>query len=185
MSAWIVSRAHIDVLVQALTADAGLTPGTPDEIGRELWAENLASVAYRYPRDTDGDRPGPLEFRDSDVETYTYREPAKVIPDAGILMAVDCYTYQSCEHPGWNKSRAVKWMDTLKMRHATAESLDKYPWGFDEDDVHGESGPYCLDCLQPRNSAADRHCRATSTRRDRTYHRWSNEPAQTNADLWR
>lgn len=43
---------------------------------------------------------------------------------------------------------------------------------------NGETGvdrPHCLDCLQPRNPQADRHCRATSTRMDRTYHRWSNE----------
>lgn len=136
MSAWIVSRAHIDVLVQALTADAGLTPGNPDEIGRTLWTENLRSVAHLYPRDGDGERPGPIDFKDADAETYTYREPSKVIEDGGILNAAHCYAYQSCEHPGWADSIPAKWMTTLVMRHQTAESLDRYPWGYDEEDVH-------------------------------------------------
>lgn len=155
MSAWIVSRAHIDVLVQALTAEAGLAGRgkilmdaetgefsraelSPDEIGRELWRENLRSVIfYRYPRDTDGDRPGPLDFKDSDVDTYTYREPARVMSDAEVCKAASCFDYQSCEHPGWETSRANKWIETLMSRHHVAAIPDDVPWGFDEEDVHG------------------------------------------------
>lgn len=134
MSAWIVDRAHIDVLVQALTTEAGMAQGTADEIGRTLWRENLRSVAHRYPGDEDGQRPGPLDFKDSDVDTYIYREPSVTIPEAGVVHAVQCYVYQSCEHQGWEGSLSAKWMQTLVLRHdgITGDG----PWGFEEEEVH-------------------------------------------------
>lgn len=121
MSAWIVDRAHIDVLVQALCEGEYVTDRDPDEVGRVLWRENLASVAYRYPRDVDGDRPGPLDFRDSDVDTYTYRRPSRRIEPSAVLSAVNCYDYQSCEHPGWETSRARAWVTAL------ADALEAHP----------------------------------------------------------
>lgn len=36
-------------------------------------------------------------------------------------------------------------------------------------------GDRCADCGQPRDGNADRHCVATSTEWDRTYHRWVSE----------
>lgn len=104
MSAWIVSRQHIDHIVTAVIR-AELVADTPDNIGRMLWRECLASVAYRYPNDKDGDRPGPVDFRDSDVDTYTWTEQAELEP--GVLVStVKSYRYQSCEHPGWETSEA-------------------------------------------------------------------------------
>jgi hypothetical protein len=108
VSAWIVSRAHIDVLVQALAEGEHVTDVDPDEIGRELWRENLASVADRYPNDRDGDRPGPADFRDADVDAYEYRRPRNKPNLQGLLHAVACYEYQSCEHPEWGASRALR-----------------------------------------------------------------------------
>lgn len=142
MSAWIVSRAHIDVLVQALCEGEYVTDRSPDEVGRVLWAENLASVASRYPTDGDGERPGPLDFRDADVETYTYRRPTQRIPLSGIYHAVACYDYQSCEHQGWSSSEAYRWTHLLGAalkRHPEVETeppYGKYPWGYSEADVH-------------------------------------------------
>jgi hypothetical protein len=60
MSAWVVSRDHLDLLVTAALAwDLTALPHV-DETGRMLWKENLLSGAYRYPANRDGDRPGPL-----------------------------------------------------------------------------------------------------------------------------
>ena len=143
MSAWIVSRAHIDVLVQGLCEGEHVTHLDPDEVGRVLWRECLASVAYRYPGDGDGERPGPIDFRDGDVETYAYRRPARRIDPSGLLYAIGCYQYQSCEHPGWTGSDAERW--TTRLREALQRNpavevsppFGKYPWGYSEEDVHG------------------------------------------------
>jgi hypothetical protein len=143
MSAWIVDRAHIDVLVQGLAESETVTDVDPDELGRRLWAENLASVAYCYPSDRDGDRPGPYDFRDADVEEYTYRRPTAKIDRVGLLVALDCYRYQSCEHPGWKTSQAARWVETLLAALHRAGVVAPEPgqrmeaWGYEEADVHG------------------------------------------------
>jgi hypothetical protein len=142
VSAWIVGRAHIDVLVQALCEGEYVTDD-PDSVGRVLWRENLRSVAARYPGDGDGERPGPIDFRDSDVDTYTYRRPRNRPSLEALLVAIGCYGYQSCEHRGWESSTAQMWMATL--RQAVLDAGTKEPgagshmeaWGYSEADVHG------------------------------------------------
>lgn len=111
MSAFIHDRRHIDHLVTALI-HAELITCTPDEAGRTLWGENLRSVAYRYPGDEDGTRPGPCDFRDSDVDTYTWTE-APVLTGAALHTAISSYTYQSCEHAEWDTSEAKRLVDAL------------------------------------------------------------------------
>ena len=111
MSAWIVSDRHIDHLVAA-TIHAELAAMPPDEIGRMLWRENLASVAALYPGDKDGDRPGPLDFRDKDADEYVWQEP-KAIPAGQLKAAIGSYRYQSCEHPEWDESAAKALTDKI------------------------------------------------------------------------
>lgn len=99
MSAFIVDRELIDLLVTAHLPYA--EDGTvPDEVGRMLWRENLRSVAYRYPGDVDGMRPGPANFRDGDVESYVFR----LRREGKIGEALD--SYQSCKHREWEASDA-------------------------------------------------------------------------------
>lgn len=129
MSAWIVSKSHIDYIVTAVIR-AELSTDTPDEIGRVLWRENLASVAYRYPRDGDGERPGPVGFRDADVDTYTYQETPELTP-GGLAKTVGCYTYQSCEHPSWEDSEAYALTAKLKAGLGDVAYDDNVPWGWD------------------------------------------------------
>jgi hypothetical protein len=129
MSAWIVSKQHIDYMVTAIIA-AELTDKSPDEIGRTLWRECLASVAYRYPNDGDGERPGPIDFRDSDVETYTWTE-APVLSAGALAKTVGCYNYQSCEHPDYELSEAYAWVTKLKAGLGDVEYDDDAPWGWD------------------------------------------------------
>lgn len=141
MSAFIHSRSHIDVLVQALAEGEIVTDVDPDGIGCRLWAENLASVAYRYPRDGDGERPGPIDFRDADVTTYTYRRPSLAIPRPALVLAAQGYEYQSCEHPGWKHSVAYRWittlLDNLDRAGITSAGAPVEAWSYDEADVHG------------------------------------------------
>jgi hypothetical protein len=137
-----VSRAHIDVLVQGLCESERVTDPDPDEVGRILWRENLTSVADRYPDDTDGTRPGPIDFKDRDVEDYTYRRPSVTIDRQGLLVAAGCYDYQSCEHPEWPTSQAFKWISSLvndlNADGVTWPESGTRPWGYEDDDVHGK-----------------------------------------------
>lgn len=129
MSAWIVSKTHIDYIVTALIA-AELTPYSPDETGRMLWRECLASVAYRYPDDADGDRPGPADFRDSDVDTYTWAE-TDALTGGALAKTLGCYDYQSCEHPQWKESESYALVSKLYGSVEHEPYADSVPWGWD------------------------------------------------------
>lgn len=139
MSAWIVSRKHIDVLVNAglgtrdnsvswwwEQAPSGvqhrhLNWQNADLVGSMLWAENLASVAYRYPNDKDGERPGPNDFKDEHVITYVFNRGNAETDDDGnevtlidAMTLLDSYEYQSCEHPTWKESEAYAYCHALR-----------------------------------------------------------------------
>ncbi len=128
MSAWIVSRKHIDYIVTAIIA-AELTSKTPDDLGRMLWRECLISVACRYPDDEDGDRPGPADFRDSDVITYTWTE-TPILAGGALAKTLGCYHYQSCEHPGWENSEANGLVTKLTDSLGDVKYDDSVPWGW-------------------------------------------------------
>ena len=156
MSAWIVSKTHIDLLVTAgleysyyggdfswyhESSDGEklhrLNRGNANEAGQMLWAENLASVADRDPNDVDGERPGPVDFRDEHVLTYRYTPVPGVNRDPTTLAAVGkalaCYEYQSCEHDGWKTSSAKAYCQSLRCAILDAlPGADKAPWGFDD-----------------------------------------------------
>ncbi len=125
MSAYMVSKRHIDYLVTAALAAEFATD--PDETGRMLWRECLNSLKFRYPGDGDGERPGPAEFRDGDVDTYTFRAASAPTPVA-LHSLIRCYTYQSCEHPGWGDSLACMLTEALDEPMKDMES-DTAWWG--------------------------------------------------------
>jgi hypothetical protein len=139
MSAFEVDKTHIDVLVSyALQRQAGDTlywyyrlntstaPGEPvpshgdymadmararREVNDEnagMWgallvAENKASVNHRYADDE-------LE------EPYEFTQYAGTFDPVAVLAALNCYTYQSCEHDGWNDSEANAFCEALQAR---------------------------------------------------------------------
>lgn len=156
MSAFLVSKAHIDALVRAAlspryplrwydcdtnalweqseTAEAYFQEiqqhthladhETTSRVGRMLWLENLASIAARYPEDKSGDRPGPCDLTDDDIAAYTYSLQTPYREPVMILKALDCYEYQSCEHPGWKTSEA--WHFCQALRHQMIGCLPGY-----------------------------------------------------------
>jgi hypothetical protein len=144
VSAWIVDRAHIDVLVQGLAESETVTDVDPDTLGQKLWRENLVSVAYRYPGDGDGERPGPMDFRDADVDEYVYRRPGVKIEPGQLMTAIACYAYQSCEHPDWVGSEVEQWTSRLydQLVNAGVKRPDSgspgamEAWGYTEAVVH-------------------------------------------------
>lgn len=118
MSAWIVNRDHLDLLLTAAVEWKLITAEQADQTGRMLWKENLASVAHRYPNDRDGGRPGPCDSRDGDVDVdaYQYRPyPGRIDPEV-VTMAAASLAYQSCEHSGWSTSTACQWVTGLRAR---------------------------------------------------------------------
>ena len=145
MSAWIVSHNHIDTLVYWGIMAGLIDEREADEVGRMLWEENLRSVAYRYPDDLSGDRPGPIGLTDDEIRRYTYRAPS-VIPATDYygegdpynptiaLVQLECYDYQSCEHPGFQNSEAHSFYMDLKEELTTnyeagTEASPRVPWG--------------------------------------------------------
>lgn len=121
MSAWIVSKAHIDALVTGLVRSeiAAPTGLTPDQLGQTLWEENYTSIRARY-----GDEDSAPPY------THTVLD----LPPVVLLKQVHCYDYQSCEHGGWETSEAHAWitaLDELLSRSVRTPSpaYSDAPWG--------------------------------------------------------
>lgn len=135
MSAFIVSKAHIDYLVTA-AIDSQLSvyhmagvdragDSNRDEWGRRLLAENYSSVNYRYDED---EKPEEYKWGRIGPACAVSREPGKV------LKQLDCYEYQACEHPGWESSWAHAFCKALRrecIHHVPG--YESAPWGIPED----------------------------------------------------
>ena len=139
MSAWIVNKRHIDLLVTALFKYelVDQSDGTPDEIGQLLWAANFASVNYR--RDEQDTMPA-YTHESSSVQT--------LVGDHWLLLKqIHCLRYKSCEYPAWEASRANILL--CRLEYAVEKNLPlekdergmrrywKYneaPWGIDDVD---------------------------------------------------
>ena len=117
MSAWALTKTEIDILVWWLR-ESGISKQEPTSLGRLLWAENYKSLRARY---------GYYDFREGKerrAPAYHYTKPPAVIhTNRGDFLvgnsdqaAKMChfYSYQSCEHDGWETSRAKKMIDKLE-----------------------------------------------------------------------
>ena len=126
MSAYICNPEHLGLLA-ALSATHD---GTPDQAcdRAELFArENIASVAFRYPADASGKRPGPCLHDDDIVEVsrlwaehYSAHPPA--VHPSFVAGYCKCLDYQSCEHDEWESSEAKRLLDNLWRSLPTASS---------------------------------------------------------------
>ena len=155
MSAWIVDDRHIDAMLSAAmnysrrsgSVFAWLKPAAPEpdgyqrgdpwgpeaveiaisrrqelttanasNIGRMLLLENYRSVSHRYNDDLA-------------LPEYIYRHNSD-IDAVGILKAIDCYSYQSCEHPGWEGGSAYAFCEALRRKAIShLPGYDVAPWG--------------------------------------------------------
>jgi hypothetical protein len=138
MSAFVVSNKHIHLLVHAaMYGPCGTrrtwhtfsyyhrTPSEPagnsgtqhtvrpgdfdaaDKLGQLLLGENVKSVNHRYP--SDHDRPADGDYS----ALYRFGRSPRVSA-VDVLVALDSYEYQSCEHPGWRTSEAHSFTDALR-----------------------------------------------------------------------
>lgn len=128
MSAFVVSKEDIDILVTAHLALEGLawTNERADAIGRLLWRENVLSVAYRY------DMPA---RRSAEHAAYidaitAYRFKPIYAKAAAVAKIARCYDYQACEHTGWEASKARRIVDALMgVFPDSLPGYDAAPWG--------------------------------------------------------
>lgn len=155
MSAFIVSKEHIDVLLAAgLHSKYGhcltwydrppeqggaelheLSFVNVDEIGQMLVSENVQSVRARYPDiDHGGIAPGPaVEYW---REPYTYANPGFDPTPVETLKALGCFEYQSCEHEGWETSEALRFCEALRADAIERlDGMETAPWGWDAETV--------------------------------------------------
>lgn len=148
MSAWIVSKAHIDAMVTAGLEAAEwrrlswyaknetgqrvsrtLDYTNTDEIGQMLLDANVASVGYRYPDDDLTDLPGPTNASYVLPYKFARREGE---PTVSMLKQVACYEYQSCERDDWDESEAKAFC--IALRDKLIGELPGYepaPWGIE------------------------------------------------------
>jgi hypothetical protein len=134
MSAWIPNKEHINLLVK--TADLlrdGLDVYVDDDLaplGQMFVDEVVQSVSYRYPDDDvqAGELPGPCD--PYYLEPYTYADPGFTPDAAEMRQIVKCYSYQACEHPGWEASTANGICEAILTKLGDGPSAGA--WGWDE-----------------------------------------------------
>ena len=128
MSAYICSPEHFGILaafaVQRRCAIYDWQLGNNDietaqAVARGLARENIRSVAYRYPDDESGSRPGPC-LKDEEIEeaaaiyaAYFVTHPQGVAP-IQIIKLCQSYDYQSCETDDWKDTLAWRQMDWIR-----------------------------------------------------------------------
>lgn len=134
MSAYMVSKAHIDALVNvAVFGPKGTSRGqggwyavyygnpsrkaddhVMNQIGDMLVRENLSSIHSRYPDTIEKPEgtPGPIE--QYWLNEYEFEYPQRTLTAVEALKAVSCYEYQSCEHPEWKNSDAASFCESLR-----------------------------------------------------------------------
>lgn len=79
-----------------------------------LLRANIKSVSYRYPNESSATLPGP----NGGVDAITDRDFGwhwDVFQPVQVLKSIACYTYQSCEHPGWEDSEAHAFVHRLRL----------------------------------------------------------------------
>jgi hypothetical protein len=144
MSAFVVSKAHIDAMITA-AIDLNInywngerwcvvSAATANEVGQALVDECVRSVSYRYPNDDvkAGELPGPGDAYY--VEPYQYMRTRR-FSDAEVRDLVRCYEYQACEHPGWRTSPAEYFCRAVEGKLLSRIPGEGARWGVEADDV--------------------------------------------------
>jgi hypothetical protein len=161
MSAWVVSKVHIDLMVSLGLHGIRGTEVNPDNawsfywfhgksskrvedvgadaVGEMLLSENLASVGYRYSEDPlTGDLPGPINAYWG--VPYTFTDPKYQLTLAEAAHLIACYEYQSCEREEWEASEAHDYCRALKEMLLDRLPGDGGPWGWDQSDLDKAKG---------------------------------------------
>jgi len=159
MSAFVPSKTHYDLLVKTIKegpedwdemSSLDWVPYArldihniflgPDDLGQTLLDETIESVSYRYPDDHE-------MIPEWSLKPYEYEDPGIRLTCLEFLQALSCYTYQSCEHIGWEYSSAKDIVERMSfrvamalVRHAYADEMEKLPWEWTEEEVAKRTG---------------------------------------------
>lgn len=127
MSAWLVTKAHIDAIVQTAIVEGLATMEGADDLGAALWLENHRSLHARY-----GD-PIPEKI------DYTYEGIESPLDPVKVYTLLRCYDYQTCEHDAWHDSTnpMATLVDTLASTFldrlgGDTEIISRGPWGIND-----------------------------------------------------
>jgi hypothetical protein len=133
MSAWIVSKAHIDVLVQALINEGVIenSAKTADYVGGQLWTENHRSVNIRY-----GEVNKRPPYRWSPIYGPDH-QPCE-LDDAVVLRSIACYHYQCMEWEGFDRQPGMRKLMKLKAELIAKHGIQPFTddCGNRDDGVH-------------------------------------------------
>lgn len=144
MSAYIVDRETVDTIVTAVVVmstargdeHAAMAERHASDLGRRIWGANLAAVARRYPNDKDGERPGPVDFRDADAAGYEWTRTTAAIDPVSVRDAIATLDYQCSELEEWEASpvrgalvttQRVAERLAAELANAEREALAKVP----------------------------------------------------------
>ena len=120
MPAHLVTKDHIDCLVQSLFVAGLIEPDQTNQIGAELWLHNYQNLNDRYGK--------PIP----ETIDYTYTGIEAPLDPAIVLKQLDCYNYQ-CGNK-WGSSLAIELMDLLYEKLITQDGVDRRVdglWGID------------------------------------------------------
>jgi hypothetical protein len=139
MSAFVVSKSHIDALILLglrlpypsasplrwsrifnqwdSNTTGELTHETLHGVGQMLVDCCVASVTCRYQDSVHDGLPGPCD----EYYKRRYRWEAVTVAPSAVqgLKLISCYEYQSCEHEGWKTSEAKSFCESLQGKLIT------------------------------------------------------------------
>lgn len=128
MSAWIVSKGHVDAIVQQLIVDGLITLDQADATGRMLWDENHYSISVRYGED-------------AQTPDYKFEGVEAPLSDGVILACIHCLDSQCAEWQGYDQTPGMKLIERLRrvicQRHGITDPDNDgplwadAPWGID------------------------------------------------------
>lgn len=126
MSAWMVTKSHIDAMVQSVI-NTDLLRTQPDQnpttLGKRLWSENWVAFNIRYEGRYPEDRP--------DIENYVFEGTDKPLDPVAINTLIRCYHYQCSEYeecdqqPGWQLLTLLQGV----LGVSEEDGLERGPWG--------------------------------------------------------
>lgn len=136
MSAFIISKENMDIVVDAIVREGGLdgySSLSPNELGQQLFAMNLEAIHARYPDTKNGGMmPGPCDTSDI-FDNYHAADSVFSTPTPAQYKAISCLLYQ-CSEGKVPERTLFKSLQRFadSMSYQIISSLPEYeaaPWG--------------------------------------------------------